>query len=133
MRLGIPYSWLLGCWYLSLRQMFRYGLAHISQSSVQCGAHLTDGNRAVNLLPVDEKSRGCVDAEAAAFLGNAFTLAILLMVIILVTQFNSFYQTGLILSAALFSTAAVMLGLMILREPFGIVMSGRNLSSPKGF
>ena len=42
-------------------------------------------------------------AEAAAFLGNAFTLAILLMVIILVTQFNSFYQTVLILSAALTS------------------------------
>ncbi len=71
-------------------------------------------------------------AEAAEFLGNAFILAILLMVIILVTQFNSFYQTTLILSAALFSTAAVMLGLMILREPFGIVMSGLGVISLAG-
>jgi len=71
-------------------------------------------------------------AEAAAFLGNAFTLAILLMVAILVTQFNSFYQTALILSAVLFSTAAVMLGLMLLREPFGIVMGGLGVISLAG-
>ncbi len=63
-------------------------------------------------------------AEAQAFLVNAFGLAIFLMIVILVTQFNSFYQTMLILSAVLFSTAAVFLGLLILRAPFGVVMGG---------
>lgn len=63
-------------------------------------------------------------AESQAFLGRAFGLAIFLMIVILVTQFNSFYQTMLILSAILFSTAAVFLGLMILRSPFGVVMGG---------
>ena len=71
-------------------------------------------------------------AEAAAFLSNAFVLAICLMVVILVTQFNSFYQTALILSATLFSTAAVLLGLMLLREPFGIVMGGLGVISLAG-
>jgi multidrug efflux pump len=63
-------------------------------------------------------------AESQAFLQGAFFLAIFIMIAILVTQFNSFYQTALVLSAVLFSTAAVFLGLMILHEPFGIVMGG---------
>jgi multidrug efflux pump len=71
-------------------------------------------------------------AEAQAFLTNAFGLAIFIMLAILVTQFNSFYQTALILSAVLFSTAAVMLGLMLLREPFGIVMGGLGVISLAG-
>jgi multidrug efflux pump len=63
-------------------------------------------------------------AESQAFLQNAFGLAIFIMIAILVTQFNSFYQTALVLSAVLFSTAAVFLGLMVLHKPFGIVMGG---------
>jgi multidrug efflux pump len=46
------------------------------------------------------------------------------MAIILVTQFNSFYQALLILSAVFFSTIGVLLGLLITDQPFGIVMSG---------
>jgi len=62
--------------------------------------------------------------EAEAFLLKAFGVALFIMAIILVTQFNSFYQASLILSAVLFSTIGVLLGLMILGQPFGIVMSG---------
>ncbi|NIP73366.1 MAG: efflux RND transporter permease subunit, partial [Gammaproteobacteria bacterium] len=43
---------------------------------------------------------------------------------ILVTQFNSFYQALLILSAVVFSTVGVLLGLLVTDQPFGIVMSG---------
>lgn len=63
-------------------------------------------------------------AEAQAFLQQAFIMAIFIMLSILVTQFNSFYQAALVLSAVLFSTAAVFLGLMLLRLPFGVVMGG---------
>lgn len=63
-------------------------------------------------------------AEAAAFLGNAFAVALFLIAIILVTQFNSFYSAFLILSAIIMSTVGVMLGLLITNQPFGIVMSG---------
>lgn len=62
--------------------------------------------------------------ESQAFLLNAFMVALFVMAIILVTQFNSFYQAFLILSAVLFSTVGVFLGLAILQKPFGIVMSG---------
>lgn len=71
-------------------------------------------------------------AEAQAFLGNAFGLALFLMLAILVTQFNSFYQTLLILSAVMFSTAAVFLGLMLLNSPFGIVMGGLGVIALAG-
>jgi multidrug efflux pump len=63
-------------------------------------------------------------AEAQDFLIKAFTAALFLMAIILVTQFNSFYQALLILTAVLFSTVGVLLGLIVTNQPFGIVMSG---------
>ncbi len=62
--------------------------------------------------------------EAEAFLLKAFGIALFVMAIILVTQFNSFYQALLILSAVFFSTIGVLLGLLITNQPFGIVMSG---------
>lgn len=62
--------------------------------------------------------------EASAFLGKAFAVALFLIAMILLTQFDSVYQTLLILSAVLFSTVGVLLGLLIVDQPFGIVMSG---------
>jgi len=62
--------------------------------------------------------------EAQSFLTKAFAVALFLMAIILVTQFNSFYSAFLILSAVILSTIGVMIGLLILDQPFGIVMTG---------
>jgi multidrug efflux pump len=62
--------------------------------------------------------------KAQAFLTTAFVVALAVMGIILVTQFNSFYSTFLILSAVVMSTVGVMLGLLAIGQPFGIVMSG---------
>jgi multidrug efflux pump len=61
---------------------------------------------------------------AKAFLTKAFGVALFLMAIILVTQFNSFYSAFLILSAVVMSTIGVMIGLLVTGQPFGIVMSG---------
>jgi multidrug efflux pump len=75
---------------------------------------------------VEMRFRGQAEeqAEAVGFLGLAFLLAVFLMFLILVTQFNSLYQAVLVLSAIVFSTAGVLLGLLLRQEPFGIVMSG---------
>jgi multidrug efflux pump len=64
------------------------------------------------------------EQEAAAFLKNAFMVALAVMALILVLQFNSFYQSLLILSAVIFSTAGVFIGLFLSQSAFGIVMSG---------
>ena len=78
-----------------------------------------DPRIAVTFKGEDEEQR-----EAEAFLTKAFGAALFVMAIILVTQFNSFYQAFLILSAVLLSTIGVLLGLLITDQPFGIVMSG---------
>ncbi|MCD8498127.1 MAG: efflux RND transporter permease subunit [Alphaproteobacteria bacterium] len=67
----------------------------------------------------DEQQR-----ESEEFLKEAFTVALFMIAIILLAQFNSFYSAGLILSAILMSTIGVMLGLIITQQPFGIIMSG---------
>ncbi|MEG3639671.1 efflux RND transporter permease subunit [Magnetococcus sp. PR-3] len=62
--------------------------------------------------------------ETVAFLGKAFTVAIFLMMLALVTQFNNIFQAMIVLSAIIFSTAGVLLGLLVSHQPFGIVMGG---------
>ncbi len=62
--------------------------------------------------------------EASAFLSKAMLIAIAVMAIILVTQFNSLFQAFLILTAVVFSTGGVLLGHLIMAKPFGIIMSG---------
>ncbi|MDB4837598.1 efflux RND transporter permease subunit, partial [Marinomonas sp.] len=62
--------------------------------------------------------------KSMIFLAKAFGVAFFIMAIILVTQFNNFFQCLLILSAVIFSTMGVFIGLMMKGQPFGIVMSG---------
>ena len=61
--------------------------------------------------------------EDMDFLARAMMMALAIMAIILVTQFNSIYQAGLILTAVLFSTGGVLLGHLIMAKPFGVIMS----------
>ncbi len=70
--------------------------------------------------------------ETMTFLSNAFLTALFLMLVILVTQFNSLYQAALVLSAIVFSTAGVLLGLLVTGQPFGIVMVGIGIIALAG-
>jgi multidrug efflux pump len=63
-------------------------------------------------------------ADSMAFVSAAFTLALALMFILLVTQFNNFYQSVLILGAVVMSTAGVLLGLLVLAKPFSALLTG---------
>ncbi len=71
-------------------------------------------------------------AEAMQFLMLAFLSAIVLMLMILVAQFNSIGQALLVLSAIIFSVAGVFLGLMITGRPFGVVMGGIGIIALAG-
>lgn len=70
--------------------------------------------------------------EAGDFLSAAFSIAVFSMLLILVTQFNSLYQAFVVLSAIVFSTAGVFLGLLLTHAPFGIVMCGIALIALAG-
>ena len=61
--------------------------------------------------------------EDMDFLARAMMMALAIMAIILVTQFNSIYQAGLILTAVVFSTGGVLLGHLVMGKPFGVIMS----------
>ncbi|WP_099827416.1 efflux RND transporter permease subunit [Oceaniglobus indicus] len=62
--------------------------------------------------------------DAMTFLVGAFITAVFLMFVILVIQFNSFYQAFVVMSAIVFSIAGVLFGLIVTGRPFGVVMGG---------
>ena len=70
--------------------------------------------------------------ETAAFLGTAMLVALGLILIILVTQFNSVSKPLIILSEILFSIIGVILGITIFRMEMSIVMSGIGIVALAG-
>ena len=70
--------------------------------------------------------------KAGAFLGKAFGTAIFLIFAILLAQFNRFISVILVLSAVILSTIGVLLGLMIMGQPFGVVMTGIGIIANAG-
>ncbi len=94
-------------------------------------ASLANANFPADVL-VKIKGESQDQRETTAFLSNAFLIALFLMVIILLTQFNSLYQSALILSAIVFSTAGILLGLLVTAQPFGIVMVGLGIIALAG-
>jgi multidrug efflux pump len=62
--------------------------------------------------------------KSGAFLLKAFILAITLMVIILVTQFNSIYHTFIVMTAVFLSTTCVFFVFFLTNQVFVIVMCG---------
>jgi multidrug efflux pump len=71
-------------------------------------------------------------AKAAEFLSTAFSLAMSVMLIMLVMQFNSFYQAGLILFSVVMSTAGVLLGLLIAQATFSTILTGVGIVALAG-
>ncbi|HEX6118145.1 MAG TPA: efflux RND transporter permease subunit [Dongiaceae bacterium] len=63
-------------------------------------------------------------AESANFLTLAAVATMFLITLILLLQFNSFFSVFLVLTAVVMSSIGVMFGLLILHQPFGIVMTG---------
>jgi len=63
-------------------------------------------------------------AETGAFLGSAMLIAIGLIFLILILQFNSLSRTIIIMSEVLFSITGVMLGYAAFGNTFSMVMSG---------
>lgn len=71
-------------------------------------------------------------AKAGAFLSKAFGTAIFLIFAILLAQFNKFTSVLLVLSAVVLSTIGVLLGLMIMGQSFGVVMTGIGIIANAG-
>ena len=71
-------------------------------------------------------------AESQAFLQSAFAGALGLMFIILLAQFNSFYNSVLVLLAVVLSTTGVLIGMLIMDQAFSIIMTGTGIVALAG-
>ncbi|AEV33174.1 cation/multidrug efflux pump [Owenweeksia hongkongensis DSM 17368] len=70
--------------------------------------------------------------ESSAFLGTAMLMAIALISIILVSQFNSLVKPFIIIMTVVFSTIGVFLGLGIFQMDFVVIMTGIGIVSLAG-
>ena len=70
--------------------------------------------------------------ESGAFLMQAFMGALGLMFIILLAQFNSVYNAILVLLAVVLSTTGVLIGMLVMSQPFSIIMTGTGIVALAG-
>ena len=70
--------------------------------------------------------------ESEDFLSKAFIVALLLIFLILVSQFNSITQPFIIMTSVILSLGGAFLGLMLFKQPFGIIMTGVGVISLAG-
>jgi multidrug efflux pump len=71
-------------------------------------------------------------AESQAFLTSAFAGALGLMFIILLAQFNSIYNSVLVLLAVVLSTTGVLIGMLVMDQTFSIIMTGTGIVALAG-
>ncbi|MFP4406649.1 efflux RND transporter permease subunit, partial [Rhodosalinus sp.] len=63
---------------------------------------------------------------------QAFAGALALMFIILLAQFNSIYNSVLVLLAVVLSTTGVLIGMLVMDQPFSIIMTGTGIVALAG-
>ncbi len=83
---------------------------------------------------VSFKFRGADEDQqkSAAFLQKALLGSLFMMFMILVVQFNSFYHTALTLVTVIMSAVGVILGMLVMRHYFSIIMTGTGLVALAG-
>ena len=70
--------------------------------------------------------------ESTEFLTVAFAGALGLMFVILLTQFNSFYNSVLVLLAVVLSSTGVLIGMLVMDQTFSIIMTGTGIVALAG-
>ncbi len=99
-------------------------------------AVITDWLEANDILPAGVSYEWTGDqeeqAESQAFLQTAFLGALGLMFVILLAQFNSFYNAVLVLLAVVLSTTGVLIGMLVMGQPFSIIMTGTGIVALAG-
>ncbi len=90
-------------------------------------AQVTASLPSLNLDPGVEirfKGGAKTQQETASFLIKAFLIGLGLITLILVAEFNSLFQPLLVLTAVVFSTGGVLIGLLVTGRPFSLVNCG---------
>ena len=104
----------------------------VASNKLQQIEYWLDENPPVSAVNYQFRGANEEQEESAAFLVQAFSLSMALMAILLVTQFNSYYQALLILSSVLLSTSGVLLGLLTTGQPFSVLLTGIGIVALAG-
>jgi multidrug efflux pump subunit AcrB len=83
-------------------------------------------------VTIKQTGEGEQQAETGAFLMKALVIALLLILFILVLQFNSVSKSVIILTEIIFSVIGVLLGFAITKMQVSVVMTGIGLSGLQG-
>jgi multidrug efflux pump len=70
--------------------------------------------------------------QASDFLKMAMLVALFLIFVILVAVLDNFFQTAAILFAVVLSITGVMIGMMVTRQPFSVIMTGTGILALAG-
>ncbi len=83
---------------------------------------------------IELKFRGADEEqkESGVFLAKAMVAALFIMFLILVTQFNSFYQAIITLSSVVLSLVGVLFGMIVTGQTFSIIMTGTGVVALAG-
>jgi len=96
-------------------------IASVKIKQIKNWVNVTDFGRGVT-VEFDGFDR--YNQEATDFLVLGFITMLFVMLIVLVTQFNSFYQANIVLSAILLSFGGVFISLLILGRSFSTLQTG---------
>lgn len=92
----------------------------LASGGIPAGTHIAYGG-------ADEQQ-----AETAAFISVAFAVALAMIALILLLEYNSFWQVFVTISTVAMSLAGVMLGLAITQTPFSMIMTGLGIVALAG-
>jgi multidrug efflux pump len=70
--------------------------------------------------------------ESQRFLGIAALMALFLIAMVLLALFNSFYHASLILIAVILAMIGAMLGMVVMQQPFSVIMTGTGMLALAG-
>jgi multidrug efflux pump subunit AcrB len=89
--------------------------------------HIQDFKNKADDVSITQTGEGEQQAETGAFLGKALVIALMLILFILVVQFNSVSKSVIILNEILFSVIGVLLGFAITKMQVSVVMTGLGI------
>lgn len=92
--------------------------------NAEIAKHIDQFKKKPDDVTIKQTGEGKQQAETGAFLGKALVIALLLILFILVLQFNSVSKPIIILTEIIFSVIGVLLGFAITKMEVSVVMTG---------
>ena len=125
--------------YLDIKADVRFGLTNDDGKRISANErimHLTEWleNEAVFPRGVEWKWTGDQEEqnESQEFLMKAFVGALGLIFVVLLAQFNSIYNAVLVLIAVILSTVGVLIGMLVMKQTFSMIMTGTGIVALAG-